>query len=627
MRSSVRSQEDVLLRLAVNAEDGAPLSTDGIEINSSETGDLVRAIVESLVSALPPKPGFSIDTMKVFAGRTDLKKRGFVSLASLGLHDGDTLIVSPSPLAKHVPCNVPVSTSTIAEVECASLPAPKESPSATEPDPSIEKETPPDESYLKLPSVSVDLSGVHEAARIQDSDAGLPLLPACVAGCGFRGQLSRRSLCSACWKRLANVEKHIDAPELLTFLLARANFRDEAEARTALAEQKLEIKRSEETGVTCTEGPSAGIKPWSTQKRPLTQYDKVPMDGKAACSFVAVAAAMQFAAHGALPVPDSWAASIRYGVRAFHKACSQSEDFRCTTNPLDAVPFVSRQLAAHAMPIITWEETAVLLHEHYENVSQGDVRACSGHSAELPVGKDGLIAYVRTLFNSGRYEGVVVVRPPESYSLFLAPSGKAFFRDSHRRAQIDFTCFASLIDWLTQDTSYFQPFAKLPAQTNVVGFFRAVASREASASGAQSEVESTCSSNSDDGAGVQALSADTADGPSRSESCHREERQIEDEKVTSSLVQERDILKNELRQTNEVVDAMRVKMKSKCIALIETNALDFVGIAFRAWFSFNSALKMERHMKDRLAVFEDSITEHHHATVSLMKLVQEQRAQ
>lgn len=77
---------------------------------------------------------------------------------------------------------------------------------------------------------------------------------------------------------------------------------------------------------------------------------------------------------------------------------------------------------------------------------------------------------------------VVVVRPPETYCILIHENGRAAFRDSHRRTQLDFEDSEAFFTWLENDAYVFAGMATCPVEYNSVALHRLINSCQNSGS-------------------------------------------------------------------------------------------------------------------------------------------------
>jgi len=98
-----------------------------------------------------------------------------------------------------------------------------------------------------------------------------------------------------------------------------------------------------------------------------------------------------------------------------------------------------------------------------------------GHDPDFEFGKSGLTQYFSRFFHACcGVVAVVVVRPPETYCILIDGARRAAFRDSHRRAQLDFEDAEAFFAWIESSGSVFAPMTSCPAEYNVVALYRLI---------------------------------------------------------------------------------------------------------------------------------------------------------
>jgi len=180
-----------------------------------------------------------------------------------------------------------------------------------------------------------------------------------------------------------------------------------------------------------------------------------------------------------IPAEMDWARCIVLGVRAFHTARA-ADAVHCAgaVAPPTATQHVKCTLA-EAMPglsleALAYEETVLLLASPAD-LGDADASLNVGHNIDFDFGKIGLGQYFQHLFSTCiGVTAVVVVRPPETYCILIDRAGRAAFRDSHRRAQLDFKDPEGFFTWLGSDCSVFAAMASCPTECNAVALYRLI---------------------------------------------------------------------------------------------------------------------------------------------------------
>jgi len=174
-----------------------------------------------------------------------------------------------------------------------------------------------------------------------------------------------------------------------------------------------------------------------------------------------------------------WARCIVLGVRAFH-AAKAADAVHCAgaVAPPTAIQHVKCTLIETTPDLsfggLKYEETVLLLASPAD---LGDVDASLnvGHNMDFGFGKVGLGQYFQRLFSTCiGVTAVVVVRPPETYCILIDGAGRAAFRDSHRRAQMDFKDPEGFFAWLGSNCSVFAAVPSCPTECNTIALYRLI---------------------------------------------------------------------------------------------------------------------------------------------------------
>jgi len=226
------------------------------------------------------------------------------------------------------------------------------------------------------------------------------------------------------------------------------------------------------------EAPRKGLTEWQTFQPPLTQYHQFPQRGTEACTYIACVCAWLSRALVVIPTELEWSRCIVLGVRAFH-AARAADAVHCAgaVAPPTATHHVKRTLLK-SMPDLPIEgygyEETVLLLATPAALGDSDAPMSVGHNTDFEFGKVGLVQYFQPLFSVCEMTAVVVVRPPETYCIVIHADGRAAFRDSHRRTQLDFEDSEAFFTWLENDASVFAGMAACPAEYNCVALHRLI---------------------------------------------------------------------------------------------------------------------------------------------------------
>lgn len=194
-----------------------------------------------------------------------------------------------------------------------------------------------------------------------------------------------------------------------------------------------------------------GVTLWLTIQHPYTQFDKVPLRGTSACTFIAAVAALRCVIRGEVPVAGCWADSIVRGVKAYHSCAAE--------NPQDCDHKGLSEVLEYVLPTLGLPPAkAIELNKHFREtivalcelpgLEGNSIPTLLGESAYPEIGLNALVDCFHAIFNEPApaetmYQdeavAVVVIRPPETYCVVKAPDGRLHFRDSHRRKQYDFS--------------------------------------------------------------------------------------------------------------------------------------------------------------------------------------------
>lgn len=277
--------------------------------------------------------------------------------------------------------------------------------------------------------------------------------------CGVWGLKENKHFCSLHFKEYMGELGSITDDAALRWLLQEAGFQSINSVKEQLALEKLGLDRALTSDIHIP-----GLVSWKTFVRPLTQYDKVPHRGTAACSYISGCAAINSILVKAEPDGDHWAEYIRRGVEAFRIAKSHSPQYKSVVNLGEVLGYIlkSLEISGKDASRVELKETMGLLSvERVDPTILESVKESGTHSIFS-------LADLQHYFAEKLDEpwsAVVVTRQNETWSV-LRGTEKVFFRDSHRRVQIDFSSLSVFINWLSADESYFVPMPEMDATSN-----------------------------------------------------------------------------------------------------------------------------------------------------------------
>jgi hypothetical protein len=285
----------------------------------------------------------------------------------------------------------------------------------------------------------------------QQDIISLPKLVKCRSkfNCGLWGRDDMQGLCTKCYyeydSRLTNSTKQ----DVINWLLEKQGLKNLNDACVAYARELVYAK---EERVDPKKIP--GVLTWKTIYTPKTQYDVFPEKGHSACTYISGCAVLMALLAKDEPDAEVWSSCIKYGVKAFHSAREVDVSLAgnvCLSEILGYL-LVTMDVDTKHADFIHYNDTYCLLSSNNLDVMQKKSLLAAGTLFSILE----LNEYFKKVLAKD-WSGVVITRPPETWSVVRGAHGQIYLRDSHRLLQYDFNSLETFVKFVEVDNGYFVP--------------------------------------------------------------------------------------------------------------------------------------------------------------------------
>ena len=302
----------------------------------------------------------------------------------------------------------------------------------------------PSNKQAKKESVPQYLPQNAEVAEIS-----LPKLVKCKSkfNCNLWGRDDLLGLCTECYREYDSRLRSSTKKDIINWLLEKQGLKNLNEACEAYAKELVYPKEE-----IVDPKKIKGVLTWKTHYRPKTQYDVIPVKGHSACTYISGCAVLVALLANDEPDPEVWKSCITKGVHAFHSARE-----------------VDKALAGHVnvAEILGYLLVALNVDTKQANFIEQRATYCMLCSSGLDESQKQNLLATGTLFSilelteyfrgalANDWSGIVITRPPETWSVIRGSHGQVYLRDSHRLMQYDFKSLETFINFVEVDNAFF----------------------------------------------------------------------------------------------------------------------------------------------------------------------------
>ena len=287
--------------------------------------------------------------------------------------------------------------------------------------------------------------------EMDSNEISLPKLVKCRSkfNCNLWGRDDLLGLCTSCYREYDSRLRSCTKKDIVAWLLEKQGLNNLDEACLAYAKElvygKEEIVDPKKV---------SGVITWKTHFRPKTQYDVIPVKGHSACTYISGCAVLTALLAKDEPDPEVWKSCITKGVKAFHSAKEVDKSLAGHVNLSEILGYLLVTLNVdikHADFIKHNDTCCILSSKGLDDEQKKNLLATGTLFSILE-----LTEYFKTVL-ANDWSGVVVTRPPETWSIVRGSHGQIFLRDSHRLLQYDFKSLEVFIKFVEVDNAYFVP--------------------------------------------------------------------------------------------------------------------------------------------------------------------------